>query len=203
MKLSINGPDSLVENGDPYSPLNVLSDPPFGGSSMMANQFRAQANPAFNGYDYRVTVTSNALTDYTYIQVYDAATCSTSFNDLTSGAGFGVPSPPFVYNGNTNFATFYSLYKYNSATIMVDPFVKTRGRGTLRWRPLLSPAGWRGCVDCRWRDGSQPGRRRPRPVSGSRAPGGGGGGCRSRDSGSAPGGPPSDWPSRSDRPPHT
>ncbi len=29
---------------------------------------------------------------------------------------------------------------------MVDPFVKTQGRGTLRWRLLLSPADWRGCV---------------------------------------------------------
>jgi len=27
---------------------------------------------------------------------------------------------------------------------MVDPFVKTLGRGTLRWRLLLSPADWRG-----------------------------------------------------------
>jgi len=138
MKLSINGPDSLVENGDPYSPLNVLSDPSFGGSSIMANQFRAQANPAFNGYDYRVTVTSNALTDYTYIQVYDAATCSTSFNDLTSGAGFGVPSPPFVYNGNTNFATFYSLYKYNSATNQKTVITDQTPNLTLGRDPSLS-----------------------------------------------------------------
>ena len=31
--------------------------------------------------------------------------------------------------------------------IMMDPFVKTLGRGNLRWRHLLSPAGQRGCVN--------------------------------------------------------
>ncbi len=36
---------------------------------------------------------------------------------------------------------------------IMDPFVKTLGRGTLRWRPLLSPAGWRDCVSRCWRVG--------------------------------------------------
>ncbi len=30
---------------------------------------------------------------------------------------------------------------------IVDPFVKTLGRGNLRWRHLLSPADWQGCVN--------------------------------------------------------
>jgi len=29
---------------------------------------------------------------------------------------------------------------------IMDPFVKTLGRGNLRWRHLLSPADWQGCV---------------------------------------------------------
>lgn len=133
MKLSINGPDTLTENGDPYAPLYVLSDPPFASNTSISNPFPAQASPAYNGYDYKVTINSSG---YTYIQVFDAETCNGSFNDLIYGAGFGVPYPSNItsYFSNLNFATFYSLYKYNSATnarVGVDntnPGVVTLGR---------------------------------------------------------------------------
>jgi len=120
MKLSINGPDTLVENGDPYSPLYVLSDSPFVSSGTpIVNPFRAQATPAFNGYDYKVTINSPG---YTYIQVYDAGTCQGTFNDLASGQGFGVPNLSGGFSqGNSNYATFYSLYSYNSATNQKTP----------------------------------------------------------------------------------
>jgi len=118
MKLSINGPDTLVENGDPYAPLYVRSDPPFplDPTSIIPNPFRTQANPAFDGYNYKVTINSPG---YTYIQVYDAGTCEGGgYNDLTTSGGFGVPyqSNWVENNGHTNYATFYSLYNYNSAT---------------------------------------------------------------------------------------
>jgi len=118
MKLSINGPDTLVENGDPYAPLYVRSDPPFptDSTSIIPNPFRTQANPAFDGYNYKVTINSPG---YTYIQVYDAGTCAGGvYNDLTTSGGFGVPyqSNWVMNNSHTNYATFYSLYNYNSAT---------------------------------------------------------------------------------------
>lgn len=142
MKLSINGPDTLAENGDPYSPLYVLSDSPFVSSgTTIINPFRAQATPAFNGYDYKVTVNS---TGYTYIQVYDAGTCQTGkFNDLAAGLGFGVPylSGSPSYN-NSNYATFYSLYKYNSATNQRTAVTNLTSGLTLGRDPNLSTTAY-------------------------------------------------------------
>jgi len=41
---------------------------------------------------------------------------------------------------------FMSHNPQTRAAGIMDPFVKTLGRGNLRWRHLLSPADWQGCV---------------------------------------------------------
>ncbi len=98
LSLSINGPDQMTENGDPYSPLDVLSDPPFvPATTTLANPFRAKLTSPFNGYDYKVTIPPGEH-GATYIQVYDAETCTGSsgaanapFGDFMQSGGYSLP----------------------------------------------------------------------------------------------------------------
>jgi len=103
MVLSINGPDQWLESGDPYSPRYVLSDCPFvnygaGCQGDPSPDKRIMPNPynsdgSFSGYKYRVTIPSGNLANaITYIQVYDAETCSSNtFNDALGSSQYGVP----------------------------------------------------------------------------------------------------------------
>jgi len=111
MELSINGPDQFTKTGDPYSPIDVLSDPPFlpltTTTPLIPNPWRdptsavASTNPytpairSFNGYDYKVTIPTSTvpISDDTYIQVYDAGTCvNDSYGDQTYLADYGLPA---------------------------------------------------------------------------------------------------------------
>lgn len=138
MTLAINGPDQWTESGDPYAPLYELSDPPVtnvSGAQLIANPFRSQASPAFDGYDYQVTIPYT--TGAAYIQIYDAETCvgnsgtgSTGFADSVQLADYGVPytnlsqqypSPsgaPHMLDGAPYgpYPTYYSLYYIDPTT---------------------------------------------------------------------------------------
>jgi len=111
MELSINGPDQFTKTGDPYSPIDVLSDPPFlpltTTTPLIPNPWRdptsavASTNPytpairSFNGYDYKVTIPTStvSISDDTYIQVYDAGTCVGShYKDNTYYLDYGLPA---------------------------------------------------------------------------------------------------------------
>ena len=82
------------------SSLYTLSDPPLtnvstSAGNLIQNPFRAQASPAFRGYDYQVTIP--ITTGAAYIQVKDAETChGDSFKDSELTGISGVPYVPPV-----------------------------------------------------------------------------------------------------------
>lgn len=122
LTLSVNGPDQWFESGDPYSPLYVLSDPPFvTGAPSIRNPYYPQ-NP--NGYDYKVTIPSGS-SGATYIQVYDAETChGDAMGDAALSGKYGLP---YTSNGagilgdGYNQATYFSLYRVDPATGQKGP----------------------------------------------------------------------------------
>jgi len=155
MELSINGPDQFTKTGDPYSPLYVLSDPPFlpltTTTPLIPNPWRdptsvvASTNPytpairSFNGYDYKVTIPTStvSISDDTYIQVYDAGTCAQShFKDNTYYLDYGLPATNdrTALSANANGpAGDYSLLKpapgapYNDVTYYSLTYVDANG----------------------------------------------------------------------------
>ncbi len=107
MRLSINFPDTYLESGDPYSPLYVLSDPPYNmypGAPVYTNPLRPSTG--FHGYDYRVDVPAISTAGATtYIQVYDAEQCNGNYGDgLAAGLSGAVPFSYDPSTGNTGTA---------------------------------------------------------------------------------------------------
>ncbi len=136
MSLSINGPDQVTESGDPYSPLYVLSDPPVAnvsGAQLIQNPFRTNASPPFNGYDYEVTVPPVTTTNVaTFIQVYDASTCTAGgyFGDGMVGGPYGVPYTSInqtypAYSGDPNYVTYFGLTWLDPSTGQREPITST------------------------------------------------------------------------------
>ena len=136
MSLSVNGPDQATESGDPYSPLYVLSDPPVAnvsGAQLIQNPFRTNASPPFNGYDYEVTVPPVTTTNVaTFIQVYDASTCTAAgyFGDGMTGSVYGVPFTSVnqyypAYSGNPSYVTYFGLTWLDPATGQREPITST------------------------------------------------------------------------------
>ena len=158
LKLSINFPDTHLESGDPYSPLYVLSDPPFftyPGAPVYQNPFRPSTG--FNGYDYKVDVHPAPGGGTTYIQVYDAEQC----NGDTYGDGVAtITSNGLPYSGNTDpqstgthysspyqrFPTYYRIYhlaangqQQSFNPIGTDPTLRARGPLALSTSPPMLP----------------------------------------------------------------
>ncbi len=118
LTLSVNGPDQWFESGDPYSPLYLLSDPPFiTRPAPIKNPYYPQ-NP--NGYDYKVTIPSGS-SGATYIQVYDAETChQDAMGDTVVSGQYGLPNANGAVNvdgGDLNKqATYFRLYRVDPST---------------------------------------------------------------------------------------
>jgi len=153
LSLSINGPDQMTEQGDPYSPLDVLSDPPFvPATTTLTNPFRANLTPPFNGYDYKVTIPPGEH-GATYIQVYDAETCASTsgkasdapFGDFLQSGGYSLP-----YTGNIltypapggpygPYPTYYSLTKLDPVTGLTETLTTGPGLVTSGMTNTLLP----------------------------------------------------------------
>ena len=153
LSLSINGPDQITEQGDPYSPLDVLSDPPFvPATTTLTNPFRANLTPPFNGYDYKVTIPPGEH-GATYIQVYDAETCASTsgkasdapFGDFLQSGGYSLP-----YTGNIltypapggpygPYPTYYSLTKLDPVTGLTETLTTGPGLVTSGMTNTLLP----------------------------------------------------------------
>jgi len=161
LSLSINGPDQMTENGDPYSPLDVLSDPPFvPATTTLTNPFRANLTSPFNGYDYKVTIPPGEH-GATYIQVYDAETCTGSsgaanapFGDFMQSGGYSLPytdrilrypaplslTGPYAPDPSYGpYPTYYSLTKLDPVTGLTETLTTGAGLVTSGMTNTLLP----------------------------------------------------------------